>query len=74
VQAACLAATGAGPSAIEDWKIATRAYDELAGMQMPCEQGAALALLGRLVQAHREDPEALISIVLPTPEQQTPCG
>jgi hypothetical protein len=74
VQAACIAATGAGPSATEDWNIATQAYDELAGMQMPCEQGAALALLGRLVQAHREDPEALISIVLPAPEQQTECS
>ena len=74
VRAACIAATGASPSVTKHWNIATQAYEELAGMQMPCEEGAAQNLLGRLVQAHRRDTEARISIVLPAPGQQTGCG
>jgi hypothetical protein len=74
VQAACGAATGTSSSLTEDWSIATQAYGELAGMQMRCEEGAALGLLGRLVQAHQKDPEARISINLPAPELQTECA
>lgn len=73
VQAACSAATGTSSSLTEDWSVATQKYGELAGMQMPCEEGAALDLLGRLVQAHQKDPEARISISLPLPEQQSKC-
>jgi hypothetical protein len=73
VQAACNAAIGASSSRTEDWSVATQAYAELAGMQMPCQEGAALDLLGRLVQTHQKDPEAPISINLPPPEQQSEC-
>jgi hypothetical protein len=56
--------------------MATQAYDQLAAMSapMPCEEGAAAALLGRLVQAHQQDPEAKIQIVLPPPGQQDECS
>ena len=75
VQAACDAVTGAGASVAEYWSVASRSYSELAGMPMPCEETVALDLLGRLVQAHQEDPEAQIKIVSPNPgQQQSECN
>jgi hypothetical protein len=74
VQAACNAVTGAGASAAEDWSTASQAYADLAGMSMPCEEAAALDLLGRLVQAHQEDPEAQIEIASPSPGPQGECS
>jgi hypothetical protein len=79
VQAACKAVTGAGASTAEDWSMANQVYDQLKSMPMQCEEETlALDLLGRLVQAHREDPEAQIEIVRPSlgpsPGQQSGCS